>query len=136
MRRLSLIIFIMLAATLHAQDSGKQMKALQKQREQLQRELTASQEELRRTTEAITSHRYNAEAIDEEMDEQLEFIGEAEVRLRQLDLQINELQMEQVTTAKRLEQRKEKYAKALQMARTYKMQSNSSTLYILSGRTL
>lgn len=136
MRRLSLIIFIMLAATLHAQDSGKQMKALQKQREQLQRELTASQEELRRTTEAITSHRYNAEAIDEEMDEQLEFIGEAEVRLRQLDLQINELQMEQATTAKRLEQRKEKYAKALQMARTYKMQSNSSTLYILSGRTL
>lgn len=127
---LSLLIF---AATASAQNS-KKVKDLQKQRDQLQKELKQSQQELERTRKDITTHQKTSQAITEQMETRLNGIREAEDRINELDRQMVDLQDEVNDVDAKLQEKREKYARALRMARAYR-HVKSPTLFILSART-
>lgn len=133
MRCLFIIISIIaLALPIQAQNS-KKVKDLQKQRDRLQKELKSSQQELERTRKDITSHKKVSKQLNVQLEVRLEGIREAEERMNDLDRKMTTLQGNVNTVNHKLEEKKEKYARALRMARAYR-HMQSPTLFILSAR--
>ena len=134
--RFLLIIIYAIALTLPAQaQNSKKVKDLKKQRERLQKELKNSQQELERTRKDITSHKKVSKQIDLQLEERLEGIREAEVRMNDLDRKMTSLQSNVNQVNSKLEEKKEKYARALRMARAYR-HVQSPTLFVLSARKI
>lgn len=129
-------IFIILccAMPLAAQNS-KKVKDLQRQREKLQQELKKSQQDLTRTRQDLTNHQHASQLIDQQLATKLNGIREAEVRMAELDSQIIALQEQVNVVDAQLQVKREKFARALRLARAYRHNS-SPTLYILSARHL
>ena len=117
-----------------AQDT-EQMKDLERERERLQQELQQSQQELDRTRKDITTHQTSSHHLTGEIADRLDGIRRAEDRMFDLDRYIKALQADIDIVNKRLQEKKEKFARALRMARAYR-HSQSPTLFILSGRKL
>ncbi len=136
MRRILLIILsiLTLSVTADAQNS-KKVKDLQKQRDKLQQELKRSQQELDKTRKDISTRQQATKVITEQMETRLNGIREAEVRMNELDNQMMELQKEVNFVDQKLQEKREKFARALRMARAYR-HIQSPTLFILSARTL
>lgn len=134
MRRLFLVILSLFVLTAGAQNS-KKVRDLQKQRDKLQKELKRSQQELDKTRKDLSSHQRASKLINEQLETRLNGIREAEVRMNELDSQMVDLQGEVNYVDAKLQEKREKYARALRMARAYR-HVQSPTLFILSGRTI
>lgn len=134
--RFFLIILCTLTLALPAQaQNSKKVKDLKKQRERLQKELKTSQQELERTRKDITSHKKVSKQLDVQLEERLEGIRVAEERMNDLDRKMDTLQSHVGMVNGKLEEKKDKYARALRMARAYR-HVQSPTLFILSARKL
>lgn len=134
--RFFLIILCTLTLALPAQaQNSKKVKDLKKQRERLQKELKTSQQELERTRKDITSHKKVSKQLDVQLEVRLEGIREAEERMNDLDRKMDTLQSHVGMVNGKLEEKKDKYARALRMARAYR-HVQSPTLFILSARKL
>lgn len=136
MRQYLLILLscLVLCIPCGAQNS-KKVKDLQKQRERLQRDLKQSQQELNRTRKDLNTRKKASHAIGEELALKLSGIQEAEMRMVELERQTIELQERVNEVDSSLQNKKEKYARALRMARAYR-HVQSPTLFILSAKTL
>ena len=128
-----LLLTLFLAVPLSAQNS-KKVKDLQKQRDKLQQELRKSQQDLNRTRQDITTHQRAEQLINEQLETKLNGIREAELRMAELDSQMTHLQEEVNMVDAQLQNKREKYARALRMARAYRHHP-SPTLFVLSAKT-
>ncbi len=134
MRRLFLILSLLaFAISVDAQNS-KKVRDLQKQRDKLQKELKKSQQELDKTRKDLNSHQRTSKMINEQMETRLNGIREAEVRMGELDQEMANLQGEVNSVDVKLQEKREKFARALRMARAYR-HIQSPTLFVLSART-
>lgn len=129
-----LLSCIAISATSIAQNS-KKVKDLQKQRDKLQQELKKSQQDLNQTRLDLTTHRRASKALDEQMETKLNGIREAEVRMSELESQMSKLHDEVDKVDDQLQTKREKFARALRVARAYR-HNTSPTLFILSAKTL
>ena len=136
MKKILLILVCLLSvATAGCAQNSKKVKDLQKQRDKLQKELKQSQRELDKTKKDITSHKKTSRIIGEQLETKLAGIREAEERMNQLDSQMVVLQGDVNLVDAQLQEKREKYARALRMARAYR-HVQSPTLFILSGEKL
>ena len=136
MKKILLILVCLLSvATAGCAQNSKKVKDLQKQRDKLQKELKQSQRELDKTKKDITSHKKTSRIIGEQLETKLAGIREAEERMNQLDSQMVVLQGDVNQVDAQLQEKREKYARALRMARAYR-HVQSPTLFILSGEKL
>lgn len=136
MRRFILVILSVLTLAVGADaQNSKKVKDLQKQRDKLQQELKKSQKELDRTRKDLSSHQKASKLIDEQLETRLNGIREAEERMNSLDEQMTALQAEVNLVDAKLQEKREKFARALRMARAYR-HVQSPTLFVLSAKTL
>ncbi len=129
-----LLLSLSVVCPLSAQNS-KKVKDLQKQRDKLQQDLRKSQQDLNRTRQDITTHQRAQQVITEQLEVKLNGIREAEVRMVELDEKMSRLQDEVNEVDAQLQNKREKYARALRMARAYRHHP-SPTLFVLSAKTL
>lgn len=134
MRRLFLILSLLAFAFPADAQNSKKVRDLQKQRDKLQKELKKSQQELDKTRKDLNSHQRTSKMINEQMETRLNGIREAEVRMGELDLEMVNLQSEVNSVDAKLQEKREKFARALRMARAYR-HIQSPTLFVLSART-
>lgn len=132
---LLILVCLMTVATAGCAQNSKKVKELQRQRDKLQKELKQSQNELDKTKKDITSHKKTSRIIGEQLETKLAGIREAEERMNQLDSQMVVLQGDVNQVDAQLQEKREKYARALRMARAYR-HVQSPTLFILSGQKL
>lgn len=136
MRRILLILLALfsLSVASDAQNS-KKVKDLQKQRDKLQQDLKRSQQELTQTRQDITTRQQATKVITEQLEVKLNGIRDAELRMNELDRQMSQLQADVDRVDMQLQEKREKYARALRMARAYR-HIQSPTLFVLSAKTL
>lgn len=130
------IIFILLFIpfTLSSQNS-KQVKALKQQRDKLQQQLKKSQQELERTKKNITQHKKTEIQLGQQMETKLQDLKDAETQIDSIENSVVSLQGEVDTLSMKVMNKKDKYCRALRMARAYRHET-SPTMFILSGKTI
>lgn len=130
-----LLILCLISVVPTVAQNSKKVKDLQKQRDKLQQELKKSQQDLNQTRLDLTTHRKASQVLDEQLETKLNGIRDAEVRMAELEKEMAELQDEVNKVDKQLQTKREKYARALRMARAYRHHP-SPTLFVLSAKTL
>lgn len=119
---------------LSAQNS-KQVKALKKERDKLQQQLKKSQQELERTKQNITLHKKTEQQLGIQMENKLQNLRDTETQIDSIERSVVSLQGEVDTLSMMVQDKKEKYCRALRMARAYRHET-SPTMFILSGETV
>lgn len=129
-----LLCCLLFAFAANAQNS-KKVKDLQKQRDKLQQELKKSQQDLTQTRQEISTHQRASRIIGEQLEVKLNGIREAEIRMAELEQQMEKMQNEIALVDMQLQGKRNNYARALRMARAYRHHP-SPTLFVLSAKTL
>lgn len=119
---------------LSAQNS-KQVKALKQERDKLQQQLKLSQKELERTKQNITLHKKTEQQLGAQMETKLQNLRDTETQIDSIERDVVSLQGTVDTLSMMVQDKKEKYCRALRMARAYRHET-SPTMFILSGETV
>lgn len=133
MRRILYILFLLFMFLPLAAQNSKKVKDLQKQRDQLQKEVKRSQQQLEKTRKDITLHKRTQQQIGVKMEQHLDSIRHAEDRMVELDSQMVEMHTRLFSLSMELQEKKDRYAAALRSARAQGNIKNR-TLHILSAK--
>lgn len=133
MRRILYILFLLFMFLPLAAQNSKKVKDLQKQRDQLQKEVKRSQQQLEKTRKDITLHKRTQQQIGVKMEQHLDSIRHAEDRMVELDSQMVEMHTRLFDLSMELQEKKDRYAAALRSARAQGNIKNRS-LHILSAK--
>ena len=118
----------------HAQNSRK-VKALQRQKTELQRTLRKSQDELNRTRKKVQSGEKTISYLDVQLDKRLEHIHGLESELDGLERRLLRLQGDIGELERELHAKQAKLRQAIRYARTQRRQV-SPLLFVLSAKTV
>lgn len=129
-----LLLLTLLSAVAPAQNS-KKVKALQKQKAELQNVLKKSQSDLTKTKKEVRKGQQSLTFIGQQLNERLRYIQQLEKELDALDKEINRIQ-EKIRKAEReLQAKREKLKMSIRYARTQK-EYNSTLLFVLSAKNV
>lgn len=134
LRSLLLFVFFFFTFGCLAQNS-KQVKALQKQKSELQRTLDKSKAQLQKTQKDVQTGQRDLSFLRMQLDSRLDYIRELEDDMNNLDAEIASLQEDIVGIDRELRIKREKYKQALLYARRQREYS-SPLMFVLSAKTL
>lgn len=117
----------------HGQNS-KKVKALKRQKTELQNKLKKSQQELQVTKKKVQSGQRDIKVIGQKLEDRLSHIHRLESEMADLDRQATRLQKNIARTSAQLEEKKRKFRLAVRYARACRQQS-SPMLFIFSSST-
>ena len=117
-----------------AQDSRK-VKALKGQKKEMQKGLDRSRKELKDTEKAVELKMRDISIIVNRLENRQRYIDTMEVQLKQMDLDVAEMEGRVKRTAAELDRKKHDYARALRYARASKA-VGSPLLFVLSARSV
>lgn len=135
MNRLRLILILLMVPFVLSAQNSKQVKALKQERDKLQQQLKKSQQELERTKQHITLHKKTEQQLGKQMESKLQNLRDTETQIDSIEQSVVNLQGEVDTLGMKVQDKKEKYCRALRMARAYR-HVTSPTMFILSGETV
>lgn len=134
MRHVLFLLFILLPLLAFPQNS-KKVKALQKQKAELQNTIKKSKAELTKTKEQVKVGQQNIHYIGVQLNNRLDQIVTLEKEIGHLDSLVIQLQGKIAEKEQELRQKRLKLRQAMRYARTQKGQA-SSLVFILSAKTL
>lgn len=134
MRRLLFILLLLFPAIAFSQNS-KKVKALQKQKAELQNTLKKSKDQLTKTKQQVKAGQQNIHYIGIQLNNRLDQIVGLEKEIDELDSLAIQLQGKIRDKEGELKEKREKLKQAIRYARTQKNQ-NSSLVFILSARNV
>ena len=130
-----LFLFIILLPLFAFSQNSKKVKALQKQKAELQSTLQKSKAELNKTKQQVKAGQQNIHYIGVQLNNRLDQIVGLEKEIDDLDSLILQMQGKIQEKEQELKQKREKLKQAMRYARTQKGQS-SSLIFILSAKTV
>ena len=130
-----LFLFIILLPLFAFSQNSKKVKALQKQKAELQNTLQKSKAELNKTKQQVKAGQQNIHYIGVQLNNRLDQIVGLEKEIDDLDSLILQMQGKIQEKEQELKQKREKLKQAMRYARTQKGQS-SSLIFILSAKTV
>lgn len=113
--------------------NSKKVKALKRQKTELQDKLRKSQQELKETTKKVKSGQRDIQVIDRKLDDRLTHIRSLETEMAELDKQNVRLQKNISRITGQLNEKKRKFRHAVRYARTCK-QLTSPMLFVFSAQ--
>lgn len=119
--------------TAQAQNS-KKVKALKRQKTELQNKLKKSQQELQATKKKVQSGQRDIKVIGQKLEDRLSHIHRLESEMADLDRQTSQIQRNIARISAQLEEKKRKFRQAVRYARVCKLQS-SPMLFVFSSKT-
>lgn len=131
---LFLMLFIGLAVSSMAQNS-KQVKALQKEKAQLQDNLKKSQSELTQTKQKVKVGQQNITFLGQQLDDRLSYIRQLEKEMDAMDSEITAIQTNVFKLGEELQVKRNKLKQAMRYARSQKREGGT-LLFVLSAKTL
>lgn len=134
MKRLLFILFLLLPVAASSQNS-KKVKALQKQKVELQKTLKKSKDELTKTKQQVKAGQQNIHYIGIQLNNRLDQIVGLEKEIDELDSLAIQLQGKIREKEGELKEKREKLKQAMRYSRTQKGQ-NSSLVFILSAKNV
>lgn len=132
LRIFALAVALPLCAT--AQNS-KKVKALQKQKTELQSVLKKSQTELDKTRKQVKAGQQNLEFIGQQLADRVSYIHRLEAEMDKLDKEITAIQANIRKVNRELEAKRAKLKQSMRYARTQK-ENNSTLIFALSASTV
>lgn len=132
LRIFALAVALPLCAT--AQNS-KKVKALQKQKTELQSVLKKSQTELDKTRKQVKAGQQNLEFIGQQLADRVSYIHRLEAEMDKLDKEITTIQANIRKVNRELEAKRAKLKQSMRYARTQK-ENNSTLIFALSAGTV
>lgn len=133
-RFLSSALLFMLFLPICLGQNSKKVKALQKQKTELQNTIRKSQTELNQTKQKVKAGQRNISFLGQQMDNRLNYIRQLEVEMNVLDADIVNMQARINKLESDLQMKREKLKQAMRYARTQK-EVHSPLIFILSART-
>jgi septal ring factor EnvC (AmiA/AmiB activator) len=134
MKKAFLAIFLLLPAVAFPQNS-KKVKALQKQKVELQNTIKKSKDELTKTKQQVKVGQQNIHYIGVQLNNRLDQIVSLEKEIDELDSLIIQMQSRIQEKERELKEKRDKLKQAMRYARMQKGQ-NSSLIFILSGKNV
>lgn len=135
MNRLRLLLILLLVPLALSAQNSKKVKQLKQERDKLQQQLNRSQKELERTKKNITLHQKTEQQLGVQMENKLQNLRDTETQIDSIERNVVSLQGKVDTLSMQVQDKKEKYCRALRMARAYRHET-SPTMFILSGETM
>lgn len=135
MNRLKFILILLLVPFALSAQNSKKVKQLKQERDKLQQQLNQSQKELERTKQHINLHKKTEKQIGIQMESKLQNLRETETQIDSIEQSVVSLQGKVDTLSMLVQDKKDKYCRALRMARAYRHET-SPTMFILSGETV
>lgn len=135
MRRLPLLLLALLLPVLCHSQNSKKVKALQKQKTELQNVLKKSQEELNATKQQVRTGQRNLTFLGQQLNDRLNYIKQLEKEMDQLDEDISCIQGNIQKVDAELQAKRAKLKQAIRYARTQR-ESTSSVVFVLSAKTV
>lgn len=135
MSRIRIILILLFVPFALTAQNSKQVKALKQERDKLQQQLKKSQNELERTKKNITLHKKTEMQLGQQMETKLQSLRETETQIDSIEQSVVNLQGAVDTLGSMVQDKKEKYCRALRMARAYRHET-SPTMFILSGESV
>lgn len=134
MKRLLFILFLLLPVAASSQNS-KKVKALQKQKVELQNTLKKSKDELTKTKQQVKAGQQNIHYIGIQLNNRLDQIVGLEKEIDELDSLAIQLQGKIREKEGELKEKREKLKQAMRYSRTQNSQ-NSSLVFIISAKNV
>lgn len=135
-KRLFLLFLLACSCTFLCQgQNSRKVKALQKQKTELQKTLKKSQDELNRTRKKVQTGEKTINYLDVQLDSRLEHIHGLENELDNLEKKLLRLQGDIAVIEKELHEKQAKLRQAIRYARMQRRQV-SPLLFVLSARTV
>lgn len=134
-RALLLTLLLCLGCCLGQAQNSRKVRALQRQKTELQRTLKKSQDELNRTRKKVQSGEKTINYLDVQLDKRLEHIHGLEDELDGLDKRLLRLQGDISVIEGELRAKQAKLKQAIRYARTQRRQV-SPLLFVLSAQTV
>lgn len=134
MRKVLLLFLVSCWTMAVPAQNSKKVKALQKQKQELQNTIRKSQTELNQTKKRVRTGQQTLHFLGQQMDNRLFHIRNLEREMNQLDEEVIQLQVQIARIDEDLRQKKIKLKSAFRYARAQREQS-SPLLFILSAKT-
>lgn len=137
MTRTLLFLMLILAFPLVAfSQNSKKVKALQKQKTELQKTLKKSQDELRQTQKKVKAGEKNITFIGHQLEDRLRYIRQLEAEMEKLEKEISVLQSNIRKVERDLNAKKERLKLSLRYARTQRNNRLGTLAFVLSANTV
>lgn len=134
-RLLSIITLILLLSQICPAQNSKKVKALQKQKTELQNVLKKSQAELDKTKKQVATGQKSIKFLGQQLDDRLNYIRQLEKDMDTLETEITKVQDNIQKVDGELKAKRAKLKQAIRYARTQR-ENNSTLVFVLSAETV
>ena len=130
----AVLLVLVWGSTAQAQTNSK-IKALQKQKKEIQQGIDRSRKEIKSTQKKVDTKMRDINFMSNQIANRQRYIDTMEVHIKRMDDEVECLQRKVTETGRRLDKKKEEYARALRYARANRMVS-SPLLFIISAKSV
>lgn len=130
---LILSLLFLFALSSMGQES-KKVKALKRQKTELQNSLKKSRRDLQATQKKVQTGQRDLQEIGKQLEDRVAHIRKLEAEIEELDGQIKNIQADIARMSRNLQEKKERFRMSVRYLRNYR-QKTSSLLFILSSET-
>ena len=131
----ALLLFMTLLPTVAFPQNSKKVKALQKQKTELQNVLKKSQSDLTKTKKEVRKGQQDLTFIGQQLNERIRYIQQLEKEMEILDKEIDKIQGDIKRVERELQAKRRKLKMSIRYARTQK-EYKSTLLFVLSAKTV
>ena len=131
--RLLLLLLLLCPLFVMGQES-KKVKALKRQKTELQKSLKKSQQDLQTTKKQVKTGQQDLQEIGKQLEDRVAHIHKLEGEIDQLAVQIEKLQADIARMNRRLQEKKERFRMSVRYMRNHR-QKTSPLLFVLSSET-
>ena len=131
--RLLLLLLLLCPLFVMGQES-KKVKALKRQKTELQKSLKKSQQDLQTTKKQVKTGQQDLQEIGKQLEDRVAHIHKLEGEIDQLAVRIEKLQADIARMNRRLQEKKERFRMSVRYMRNHR-QKTSPLLFVLSSET-
>ena len=131
--RLLLLLLLLCPLFVMGQES-KKVKALKRQKTELQKSLKKSQQDLQTTKKQVKTGQQDLQEIGKQLEDRVAHIHKLECEIDQLAVRIEKLQADIARMNRRLQEKKERFRMSVRYMRNHR-QKTSPLLFVLSSET-